>query len=188
MFKKKLHIEAENLSPEEASKALMKGSAEAFNILYNEYHAGVYRFCLRMLGDIELAEDAFQETFEKVFEKRKTFNGVNFPAWLFTITRNICYNTLRNRKYYDSFDETYHAQSENTEGDVCVKDQVNKAIDSLPITYKEAILLREYQDCTYQDIAEILDIDISLAKIRVFRARLILKKILQPIAKEIDGL
>jgi RNA polymerase sigma-70 factor (ECF subfamily) len=56
---------------------------------------------------------------------------------------------------------------------------------NLPVSLREAIILREYQECSYQEIAEIVGIDLSLAKVRVHRARLILRKTLEPIAKEI---
>ena len=52
------------------------------------------------------------------------------------------------------------------------------------LALREALILREYEECSYQEIAEILSIDLSLAKVRVHRARLLLKKLLKPIEKE----
>lgn len=166
------------------TSALKKGSAEAFNILYHRYNQRIYRFCLRMLGNEAAAKDAFQETFIRVYEHRKTFRGNNFRAWLFTIARNTCLNAIRVRKDHESFDEMYHLKVDFKLGDVALNDQIQKAIATLPISLKEALLLREYEGYSYKEIAEILEIDLSLAKVRVHRARIILRKLLKPIVKE----
>lgn len=171
---------------DEAVENLRKGSAEAFQILYHKYHNRVYRFCLRMLGSEPMAKDAFQETFVKVYEKRESFKGDNFAAWLFTISRHICYNMLRAKKEHTSFDETYHQARIQKTTDFGLKQALEEAINSLPTSLKEAFILREYEELSYQEISDVLEIDLSLAKIRVFRARKQLRLILKPIIKELD--
>ncbi|TNE36094.1 RNA polymerase sigma factor, partial [bacterium] len=166
---------------DEAVENLRKGSAEAFQILYHKYHNRVYRFCLRMLGSEEAAKDAFQETFVKVYENRESFKGENFGGWLFTIARNTCYNTLRTTKTHSEFDELYYKSGSTNNVDFGLRKALEEAINSLPLTLKEAFILREYEDMSYTEIAEILEIDLSLAKIRVFRARKQLRLILTPI-------
>ncbi|MER3328108.1 MAG: sigma-70 family RNA polymerase sigma factor [Candidatus Kapaibacterium sp.] len=171
---------------DEAVENLRKGSAEAFQILYQKYHNTVYRFCLRMLGSESLAKDAFQETFVKVYEKRESFKGDNFAAWLFTISRHICYNMLRAKKEHASFDETYHQAKIQKTTDFGLKQALEEAINSLPTSLRESFILREYEEMSYQEISDVLEIDLSLAKIRVFRARKQLRLILKPIIKELD--
>jgi RNA polymerase sigma-70 factor (ECF subfamily) len=176
------------VSQEDVNRAieyLKFGSAEAFHILYNKYYNDVYRFCLRMLGDSSVAKDAFQETFIRVYEHREEFKGENFAAWLFTIARNTCLNVLRTKRDHESFDEFFHTQEETNTEDIGLKDQIERAIAMLPPTYREALILREYNQLNYSEIAESLNIDVSLAKIRVFRARVILRKLLKPIRREI---
>ena len=169
---------------ENAIADLKRGSAEAFHILYGKYNQKVYRFCLRLLGDRALAEDAFQETFIKVFEHRNEFRGSNFSSWLFTIARNTCLNYIRGRHDYESLEEAFDSPAVQNETDVGMKEFIGRAIEKLPLALREALLLREYEECTYKEIAEILDIDISLAKVRVHRARLILRQLLKPLVKE----
>lgn len=169
----------------DAVKDLKKGSAEAFHILYNRYHSRVYRFCLRMLGDEAPAKDAFQETFIRVYEHRKDFHGKNFAAWLFTIARHTCLNHIRSRREHESFDEVFHGKKNQRQSDVGMKDEIEKAIKLLPESMREALVLREYEECTYQEVADILGIDLSLAKVRVHRARIILRKLLKPIHREL---
>lgn len=183
LFKKK--IMPNNSEVEDAIKLLQQGSAEAFQILYKNYADAVYRFCLKVLGSPELAEDAFQEVFIVIYEKRKSFRGNNFASWLFTITRNTCINQLRKSKDLDKFDETFYphiAKFENR--DLALKEQIDKAIAELPLALREAIVLREYDDLSYQEISEVLGIDLALVKVRIHRARLILRKVLKPIVKE----
>ncbi len=183
-FKK--HNIASNDELKSASVNLKNGSAEAFKILYNAYGQKVYRFCVILLGDAELANDAFQEIFIKVYENRSTFHGDNFVGWLFKIARNTCINHIRNRKDNLEIEDVFYYHESYENEDYGLKREIKKAIDKLPDSLREALILREYQDCTYQEIADILDIDLSLAKVRVHRARIILKKLLQHIRKEIN--
>lgn len=188
----KLNNNNQNFEIIENIEALKKGSAEAFHFLYQKYNKNVYRFCVRMLNDEDLAQDAFQETFLKVFENRTNIKGNNFAAWLYTIARHICFNILRQRKdfkNFDEFDDNLNPSSYSDEvsnDDYGIKIAVDQAIAALPVNLREAILLREYEECSYNEIAHIVGIDISLAKVRVFRARVLLKKMLNSIAKEIN--
>lgn len=175
----------ESVELRDAMEELRQGSAEAFKILYGKYNRKVYRFCFRMLGDSMLAEDAYQETFIKVYEHRKEFLGKNFSSWLFTIARRTCLNLMRSRKEYESFDEFVFPASYENNSDIGMKDFIDQAISSLPLPLREALILREYEECSYQDIAEILGIQLSLAKVRVYRAREILRKLLAPIKQEL---
>ena len=170
---------------QETLDELRKGSAEAFKILYEKYRKNVYRFCLRMMGDADMADDAFQETFIKVYEHRKDFRTNNFSSWLFTIARRTCLNQIRSKKDMDTFDEFFYEPVRENRSDVAMKEIIEKAIATLPIPMREAFILREYEECTYQEIADILGIQLSLAKVRVHRAREILRKLLAPIKKEI---
>lgn len=174
----------ENL--EELISDLRKGKSDAFQILYKKYNQKVYRFCLRMLGDSEQANDAFQETFIKVYEHRKDFRGTNFKAWLFTIARHTCLNIIRSRKDHDSFDEVFHGSMHAIDTNFALKDHIDQAIAMVPISLREALILREYEQYSYQEIADFLGIDLSLAKVRVYRARMLLRKLLKPLVKELN--
>ncbi len=184
MFKKRHESEADAVL-KEAMSNLQKGSAEAFRMLYERYHQKVYRFCLRMLGDEEQARDAFQETFISIYEHRKDFRGNNFSAWLFTIARHNCLNIIRKRRDSESFDEEYHDSVEQRTGQIGLKEQIQKALDILPEALREALLLRDYEGYSYKEIAKIAGIELSLAKVRVYRARMTLRKLLTPIKQEL---
>lgn len=170
---------------QEAMKNLQKGSAEAFRMLYERYNKKVYRFCLKMLGDEENARDAFQETFISIYEHRKDFKGNNFSAWLFTIARHNCLNIIRKRRESEIFNEEFHSIEEKVSSDVGLQDYIQKALNILPDALREAIILREYEGYSYQEIADITGIELSLAKVRVFRARTTLRKLLSPLQQEL---
>jgi RNA polymerase sigma-70 factor (ECF subfamily) len=183
IFRKSKNIDDKTI--QKAISELKKGSAQAFHILYQKYQQPIYRFCLRMMNNKEAAEDAFQETFIRVYESSSTFNGTNFSAWLYTVARNTCLNIMRTRKDKVEFDEDYLSPESDKESDFSLRNYIDSAIAKLPVNLREALLLREYEECSYQEIADILGIELSLAKVRVHRARLILKEMLQPLVKEI---
>jgi len=169
----------------EAASELRSGSASAFQYLYKLYSQNVYRFCFRMIGDSVIAQDAFQETFMKVYEHHTEFKGDNFAAWLFTIARRVCLNHLRSKKDYVIFDEEEHGSiTINPVSDIGMQLCVNNALMLLPLQLREAAILREYEGYSYREIATIVGIDISLAKVRVHRARLLLRKLLAPVMQE----
>lgn len=169
---------------DEAVVALRNGSEPAFQVLYRHYGQAVYRFCLRMTGDKPAAQDALQETFIRVYEHSRAMRGDNFGAWLFTIARRVCLNAIRARRQHDSFDEELFQAPKEQERDVAMQQYIGQALQTLPVPLREALILREYEGYAYHEIADIIGIDLSLAKIRVHRARLALRKILTPLAQE----
>lgn len=162
--------------------AFRDGDRDAFRMLYDAYYARVYRFCLHMVVDEALAKDAFQETFIRMFEHRASLRGVNVRSWLFSIARRACLNMIRaKRGGHESFDETYHGPRTTEERDVALRQQIDNALTQLPVALRESLVLREFEGYTYQEIADTVGIDLSLAKVRVYRARLMMRKILAPI-------
>jgi len=174
------------LNDNELVQRFIQGDQGSLETLIHRHKGRVFSYILLIVKNQELAEDIFQETFIKVFENRKSFRGKNFAAWLFTIARHTCLNQLRSKKDFESFDEVFHSSMKSKVPDVALKDYIEYSISKLPVTLREALLLREYEECSYQEIAEILDIELSLAKVRVHRARVILRKLLKPLVKELN--
>ncbi len=167
-----------------AAEAFRQNDTDAFRWLHKRFSKGIYRFCLRMIQDEDLAKDAYQETFIRVFEHRMEFRGENFPAWLYTIARRVCLNVIRARRHDTVFDEVEHSEQQTQDDDVYLRYHIQKAINSLNPQFKEALILREYEGLSYEQIAEVLGIELSLAKVRVHRARLIVRKYLMPVMQE----
>jgi len=160
-------------------RAFKDGDRDAFRTLYDFFQTPIYRFCRHMIADEAMAKDAFQETFIRMYEHRMELRGENVRSWLFTIARRVCLNQLRTRRSaHIEFDETFHANPEPVERDVVLKERIDKALEQLPMTLREALVLREYEGHSYQEIAALVGIDLSLAKVRVYRARLLMRKLL----------
>lgn len=183
MFFKKKNITQEKES-EDFIQKLKDGNADAFRILYDKHANSIFRYCLKILGDYSLAKDAMQETFIKIYEHRESYSEIKFKAYIFKIAKNTCLNYHRSKREYVEFVEGTRPQTYNE--DFILKEFIDKSIDKLPESYKEVIILREYEEMTYDEIADVLNLDLNLVKIRVHRARKILKQLLKPIVKEIN--
>ena len=176
------------LSPAQQAEllaAFRRGDKQAFRFLYDVYEHSVYRFCRHLTGDEAQARDAFQETFIRFYEHRNDLHSDNVRSWLFTIARRSCLNIIRTqRKTHDVFDEVQHSEANMPLADIFLREQIERAMGCLPLALREALILRDIEGYTYQELADIIGIDISLAKVRVYRARLHMRKLLMPIVQE----
>lgn len=160
------------------------GDGEAFNEIFRRYEKKVYVYCMRVLLDEDAAHDAFQEAFMRLYEHRRTYDGRNFMVWFFTIVRNVCLNMRRNKKQTVPF-ETSSANTAPAEiKDVALHEEIASALDKLPIDYREAIVLYEYDGYSYKEIAGITGASIATVKIRIYRARKMLRSILYPVVND----
>jgi RNA polymerase sigma-70 factor, ECF subfamily len=186
-MKRRSNIPGTQLSDDDLFCLTQNGDVEAFNELFRRYEKKVYMYCMRVLLDDDAAQDAFQEAFMRVYEHRKSYDGRNFMVWFFTIVRNVCLNSRRNKKVTVPF-ETSRANEINAEvKDVVLHDQIAIALNQLPLDYREAIVLYEYDGHSYQEIADITGASISTVKIRIFRARKMLRTLLYSVVHD-DGL
>ncbi len=171
-------------------EAFQQGDDFAFVSLYNRYKGPVYTFCLKMLFDRELAQDVMQETFLRIFENRdRLLNAHSFKAWTFTIARNQCLNQFRRSSKHVVLDEesiptapetTVLAQVANLEKSEQIA-LVNHFLGQLKPEYREVIILREYQNLTYDEIAAVTRSTLSAVKSRLFKARRKLAAFMLPV-------
>lgn len=174
----------------ELIESFQAGDEFAFVSLYNRYKGPVYAFCVKMLLSRSLAEDAVQETFLRVYENRdRLLNTSAFKAWLFTIARNQCLNQLRRSNRQVSLDGQAHTelaaplpelpmhQLEKSEKVALV----NHFLAQLKPDYREVLVLREYQNLSYEEIAAVTRSTLSAVKSRLFKARRKLASFMEPI-------
>ncbi len=171
--------------------ALVRESADerAFRALYRRYDKRVFAYCLRAMKTREGAEDVFQSVMTLVFEKRASFTGGSFAAWLFTIARNQTLNHKQKQRITTDIDDisyTMHDESDRTGEDVLLSDALKKAISSLPEEFREPLELKHFDGFQYEEIADMLKISLSLAKVRVFRAKKMLHEALKPYLRELQ--
>lgn len=175
----------------ELIEAFQAGDDFAFVSLYNRYKQPVFAYCLKMLLDRELAADVMQETFLRVYEnKERLMKTGSFKAWLFTIARNQCLNQFRRtNRHVQLDDETRepmpvpHTQVADLEKSEQIA-LINYYLGQLKPDYREVIILREYQNLTYEEIAAVTRSTLSAVKSRLFKARRKLADFLEPVLEK----
>lgn len=165
-----------------------KGDEFAFVSIYNRYKTSVYAFCVKMLGDRELARDVMQETFLRVYENRdRLVNISSFKAWIFTIARNQCLNQIRKARWQVPLDTERDLVAERSETPISLLEKnervalVARYLNELSDEYREVIILREYQNMSYDEIAAVTRSTLSAVKSRLFKARRKLAGFIEPL-------
>ena len=163
----------------------------------------VYNVALRMTRNKSDAEDLVQETYLKAFRFFGKFQaGTNCKAWLLKILTNLFNNKYRQRikeppqVSYDAVEEDFlysHLLKETLEPNEnperllfsqIVEDDVKKVMDNLPQEFRMVVILSFIEDCSYKEIAEIMDTNIGTVKSRLHRGRTMLQKALDEYAKK----
>lgn len=159
----------------------------------------VYRVALRFVGERDAAEDLVQQTMLKAYRAWDQYRvGTNIRAWLLTILRNEVFIGHRRRKrarhVLDTrriegvtvFDRKQEADPEGQFFHRFVDDEVVRAVDSLPVEYREAVVLRYVESLSYAEIAEIAGVPVGTVKSRLSRGRKMLRERLRAYAEQID--
>lgn len=154
-------------------------NAEAFENLVLPAKNKLFRFALRFLGNEEEAKDIIQEVFIKVWNGREQMAEVqNWEAWCMRITRNLSLDRIRslNRKQTQPIEESFdlrhealtpHESTEAREG----MERINELIAGLPAKQRQVMHLRDVEGYSYNEICDILEIDLNQVKVNLFRAR-----------------
>ncbi len=168
-------------------RRVLAGDVNAFETLVTEYEKGVYAIAQRMTGNPEDAADMTQETFIKAYNSLQSFRGDSkFSVWLYRIASNVCLDFLRSRSRKPAVSLSVEDdEGEETELDIAdesqspelllerglTRDAVRRGLQALPPDYKQILLLREIQGLSYEEIADVLQIEVGTVKSRIFRAR-----------------
>ena len=168
---------------------IQKGDRQAFTRVYNKYHKMLYGLALRYLKNEELAKDAVQYTFTKLWEKHKIISiEVSLRNYLYTITRNHILNQIRKNKV-----EIAHHYQELQGDQVAIEDTLQimdndetiqafrDAIQKLPERKREICLLKIREQLTHSEIAEQLNISLSTVKIDFIQSKELLRRQLKKV-------
>lgn len=161
----------------------------AFAEIYDRYGLRVNAYIRTILGNRQLAEDIFQDTFVKFFQKvRSDYESGSLIGFLITIARNLCLNAKRDKVSTVSLDDIDlpHKDKENIESKE-FSELLAMSLDLLDEEYREPIVLRYFNEMRYEEIAEILDITPARARYLVFMGKQKLRKILSPYYEEINN-
>jgi RNA polymerase sigma-70 factor (ECF subfamily) len=168
---------------DELIRKAREGDSYSFGLLVKRYQKKIYFLARRMVKEHDVADDIAQETFINAYFAIKSFKiGYSFYTWLYRICMNLSINLLKRQKFVipeSQFDEkTSPLEREASGGDPSnhlaskeMENKIERAMDSLPPKYKAVLVLRIYEDLSYEEIAKTLKISMGTVMSRLYRAR-----------------
>ena len=176
-------------------ESCLLGNTQMFSRLIDNYKNMVYNLTYRMSNNPQEAEDISQEAFLRAFQSLAHFNpSYKFSTWLYQITLNIIRDRFKKKELnyvsldtpVETDDSEFYSQpadlTNNPEQIISQKENlqtIQQAIYSLPLKYREVIVLRHLQDLSYMEIGNILKLPPGTVKVRLYRAREQLRKIIE---------
>ena len=184
-------------SDQQLVERVQAGDKSAFDLLVRKYQHRVLKLVSRFVSDAAEAEDVSQEAFLKAYRALASFRGDSaFYTWLYRIAINTAKNALvSNRRRPVDFDldlqdpEQYDRHARLKEGDTPegvllteeIRMVVERAMEQLPEDLRTAIVLRELEGLSYEEIAEAMDCPVGTVRSRIFRAREAIDRKLKPL-------
>lgn len=179
---------ASGMSETEAVEGAKQGHGECFEFLYNLHKKRVYSLCLRMIRDVDVAEDLAQEAFLQLYRKIALFRGDSaFATWLHRLTVNIVLMRLRKRVLPEVYieDTLEPAEDGGPRKDYGSEDRVlagsidrvilKRVIENLAPGYRIIFVLHDVEGYEHNEIAEMLGCSLGTSKSQLHKARLVLR-------------
>jgi len=181
-------IQKMTFTDEELVEHCLGGDKNSYAQLVERHKRMVFNVAYRILGNTEDAEDAAQEVFLRAYLALPRFRKKSkFSTWLYSIVSNVCITKKKKKDKYANFieasmqsDSQMENASDNPEGILEKRefaDRVQQLVASLPARYSIIITLRYFREFSYDEIAETLGLPIGTVKVRLFRAKEMLKKL-----------
>ncbi|HEX4001677.1 MAG TPA: sigma-70 family RNA polymerase sigma factor [Candidatus Acidoferrales bacterium] len=181
---------------------LQAGSDAAFDYLVTYYHAGVYNLVYGILGDAADAADVTQDVFLRVFRGIRGFRGgSSLKTWLYRVSvrqalnhRRWCWRHHRQQISIDGEEDGRNSAMELPDEEATPFEQlatremqstVRRALGSVSPIFRSAVILRDLEGLSYEEISEILEVSVGTVKSRILRGRRTLKEILDPILRPV---
>ena len=174
-------------------KQAIRGDAYAFEQLMRKHESRMYSVAVRMCGNREDAQDCVQDAMLRIYRALDRFKGQSsFSTWVYRITMNTCLDELRRRKVrastsLDNLLESGWSPTDEADTpehhaiDAERRKALSGAIQSLPEDMRSAIVLREMQGLSYEEISDVLSVNVGTIKSRISRGR---EKLRQLISKQ----
>lgn len=170
------------ISDDDLMKRCREGDMGAFELIVLRYKDAIFNFVYHLLTDYHRTQDISQETFLRVLKNVDKYKSKNyFKTWLYKIAVNLCKNELRDRgrrrilslddmELDSSIGGRYIPPDEAYEKEE-IRKLVKNVVEALPEDQRMAIVLREYQDFSYEEIASTLNCSLGAVKSKIHRAR-----------------
>jgi RNA polymerase sigma-70 factor (ECF subfamily) len=176
---------------------VQRGDQRAYRHLVERHHQRIRNLLYAIFHDEHLVEDLAQEVFIKAYEALPSFRfESSFYTWLYRIAVNKGRDEMRRRKLrrffsFQQLDEGARAEIESRlsekPADLDAPDLVSLGLRTLPDHQREVVIMKDLQGFSYEEIAEMLDVEIGTVKSRLSRARTALKQVLGPILNKDDA-
>ncbi len=184
------------LTDEELITEFQKSNDEkAFEILVQRFKNPLTNYVYRFLGDYDSCVDVVQDTFVKVFRYKDSYSSLaKFSTWIYTIAGNLARTEFQRKKRRNFFsisnygdeEKFYDIPDNSLRPDITTdsnmkREIIEKALLKVRDSYREAVILRDIQELSYEEIAEIMQIEVGTVKSRINRGRAELQKYLKDI-------
>jgi len=167
------------ISDHDLLKRMLAGEEDAFTALYRRRQAAVYRFALQMTASVVIAEDVTQEVFMELIEHGRRFDPARgaLTSFLFGVARNLVLRRIEKDRSQHESELADLAAEDDVVGDLTRRqtiERVRRAVLSLPAVYREAVVLCDLEDQSYEDAAIALDCPVGTVRSRLNRGRAML--------------
>lgn len=162
----------------------LAGKRDAFGVLVGRHQKAVFNVALRMTKDYQEAQDITQTVFIKAYGRLHEYNSrYKFFSWVYRMAVNESLNSLKRRQRFETLtgEHGYPAPEQTPESDYEESEtgrNVQNALMLLKVEYRAIIVLKHFQELSYQEIGYILDLPEKTVKSRLFTARQMLKQVL----------
>ncbi len=155
--------------------ALVAGDTEALGLIFMDHSTGVFRYAYRMLASRSEAEDVCSETFLRIQARcGELRQGQAFRGGMYRIARNLCYDRMRQKKLVALVDVAGEVREDRD----ALRIAVRRAVTSLPLEFREPIILCDLEELDIAEAACILDLTVPAMKTRLYKARRELRALL----------
>jgi RNA polymerase sigma-70 factor (ECF subfamily) len=144
--------------------------------MFHRHKNRVYDFAVAMLGDRDVAGDVVQDVFIGLYTQMNNGTKILTPkSWLLAATRNLCLNRIRDSRKQTALEDSTHVAIDDA-SDEAIHDVLEAALQSLDGNLREVLILREYQNLSYAEMAEILGTTVPAVRSNLYRARIDLRE------------
>jgi RNA polymerase sigma-70 factor (ECF subfamily) len=155
------------------------GDEKAFEALYHRFSSGLFNYLARLIGDWHYAEDILVETFTKLANSNLEEKG-SLKAWIYRVTTNACYRSFREKRGEVCFSEERFQKNYNDPGPDLIREmKMQKLLSKLPDYQRAVLVLKFYEEMTYQEIANILCCPLGTVKSRIYEGLRKLRKLIE---------
>jgi len=172
-------------------RAVLEGDTESFRLLVQKYQKPIIRMIVNLINDRHICEDVAQEVFLAAYKKLPSFDPArsSFSTWLFTITRNKSINAMKKKRVL-SVSNPPENPDFSEPADSLIRDELfvklDRALQSLNPGHKRALVMAEFENLPYEQIAQIEGVRVGTIKSRINRAKQRLRSVLDGIDGDIQ--